>query len=735
MQLKRTVSTVALCAAAFFFFAVSGMASELAGVVVDPLGKPVAGAQVAVVNATGIVIQQVTDAGGHFSMHLSPLYEEAQLRVAAAGFQTTTVATVVQRIQLPIAPRADSVTVVGSAIETPMAEQGSSVTVIGAAEIRERNEGQTVDLLRQVPGLVLGQTGARGGATSMFVRGGEAKYNLVMLNGIPIGSFYQGGAFDFAHIPADFVDEIDVARGPQSAAYGSYALASTVNFVTRSPEDGRALDITAEGGSHDWSRFAGSGSFMLPKNWGVALSGSAMNGNGAVRNDDYRNDNGFVALSHRWMTQSFYAFGNIDSNDVGTPGPYGSNPKHYYSGLDLVSRGKNNTSVFGAHYRDDLSDKLRLELITGFFLNNSGYVSQYGWSFNKDIRAHADARATWAILKQWTMAGGYAFEREEMKNTYVTDSSSRTFPLRRDNGGIYWENHFSFGNFFANAGLREEIYQSPAEPGNAYGYPPRPDFTPRTDTKLTPKVSGGYVFKTGERLHASFGTGIRPPGGSDLAFTNNPNLKPERTISYDIGVEQTLWNGRLALDATWFHNDFKDLIVTAGGSLAKLSQFYTDNLANARTRGMETTARYRPSSVFSLTGSYTWLDTRVLSVNGGNGLVQQYYALGQPLLRRPKQSGTLEASGRYKRFSGNVTGYFRGQTLDVEANYGLFGGQYINPGYANIGLNVNYRAGHGATLYVNVRNLLDRQYEEIYGYPSPLVNFVAGIKWTLPRNR
>ena len=333
------------------------------------------------------------------------------------------------------------------------------------------------------------------------------------------------------------------------------------------------------------------------------------------------------------------------------------------------------------------------------------------------------------------MAGGYAFEREEMRNTYVTDSTGRKFLLRRDNSGIYWENHFSYRNFFANAGLREEIYQTPSEPGNKFGYPPRPEFAPRTDTKLTPKISGGYVVKTGERIHASFGTGIRPPGGADLAFTNNPALKPERTVSYDFGVEQTLWAGRLALDATWFHNDFKDLIVSAGGSLAKLTSYSTDNLANARTRGVETTARYRPSVKVSFTGSYTWLDTRVLSINGGNGLVQQYYTLGQPLLRRPKQSGTLEASGYYKRLSGNVTGYFRGQTRDAEANYGLSGGQYLNPGYANIGLNLNYRLLRGTTVYANVRNVLDRRYEEIFGYPAPLLNFVAGVKWNLARSK
>ena len=65
--------------------------------------------------------------------------------------------------------------------------------------------------------------------------------------------------FDFAQIPSDFIEEIDVARGPQSAIYGSYALGSVVNFVTRSPENGPALDVIAEGGTHDENRFAVSG--------------------------------------------------------------------------------------------------------------------------------------------------------------------------------------------------------------------------------------------------------------------------------------------------------------------------------------------------------------------------------------------------------------------------------------------------------------------------------------------
>ncbi len=710
-------------------------AAQFSGVVSDPTGRPIPGAQIAAINAVGIITQQITDDEGKFSIYLSPLYENAQFRVAAAGFQTTVVGLGAASIQLALAPVSGSVRVIGSALDVPANEQGSSVTVITSREIRERNEPLASDLLRQVPGVVMAQSGSRGTVSSLFIRGGDSKYNLVLLDGIPINIFYYGGLFDFAHVPADFVEQIDVARGPQSAIYGSYALGGVVNFQTRSPESGTALDLLAEGGTHAERRFSISGSSLLWKNWGVAGSLSSLNDNGPVVNSDYRNDNVFLALSRRWQTQHFFSFGNVDSNEVGVPGAYGSNPKGYYSGLDKISRSRNNTSTYGLHYQNDLRDNLRLDVFGGFFLSNNGYKSPYGFSFNKDIRGYAEARGTWRVMSHWTMAGGYAYTREEMRNTYVTTTSSRPFLLRRDNGGVYWENHIAWNGLFINAGVREEIYQTPLVPANAFGFPPRPTFVERTDTKLNPKVSAAYSVRTGQRVHASFGTGIRPPGGSDLAFTNNPALKPERTVSYDIGVEQRFLNDRVSVDATWFRNRYRDLIVGLGGSLAKLSSYSTDNVANAKSQGTEVTAQFRPSHWLNLTGSYTWLDTEILSLDGGSGLVQKYFYLGQPLIRRPKHSGSMLATFHRGRFDGNIAGYFRGQTLDVEANYGASGGLYHNPGYKNIGLNLNYRVQKNITVYANLRNAFNQRYEEIYGYPSPLLNVVAGIKWSLARAR
>jgi len=727
-----------LAASALFLLASPAVlrAAEIKGTVVDPAQSPISGALVAAVNNVGVIVQQITDDQGHFDFNVSPLFDNYRLRVTAPGFQMVTVGAAASAIQLPLAPQSDSIRVTGSAIDVPASQQGTSVSTISSAEIRDRNEAQTVDLMRELPGLVFAQSGARGSVADLFVRGGDSKYNLVELNGIPINSFYYGGLFDFSQIPSDFISEIDVARGPQSAVNGSYALASVINFITRSPENGPALDIVAEGGTHDENRFSVSGSF-LTHGWGLAGSVSSLLANGPVLNSDYRNDNIFLSGEHRWYSQSLFLFGNFNSNDVGEPGPYGSNPEGLYPGLDLISRSKNNTPTGGLHYQDDFTANVRLDVTAGFSLNNSFYISPFGDSFNKDIRPYGDARGTWRASSFWTLAGGFAFAREEMKNTYVTDSDSNEFLLRRDNEGIYLDNHFAFlkNKLFLNAGLREELYQTGFMPGDIYNFPARPDFPAHTDSRLNPKISGVYMLQQNERLHASYGTGIRPPGGSDLAFTNNPGLKPERTESYDVGIEQRFLNNQLSLDATYFHNNYRDLIVSLGGSLATLSQYYTDNVAKANAKGVEASAKYRPATWISVTGNYMWLESEVLSLDGGNGLVQQYYYLGQPLPRRPKQSGSLLANFHYGKVDANLTGYFRGRDLDVEPSEGAFGGLFRSSGYVAAGINVNYRLRHNLTLYANLRNALDRRYEEIYGFPAPLLNVVAGVKWSLARSR
>ncbi len=714
--------------ACWLLFSCCLSAAAIKGTVVDPSGAPVAGAQVSVMTRVGVEAQTLTRPDGSFQL---PAFQnqEAALVVTAPGFRTQTLPLApVVSVKLAIAPQVDSVRVVGSAIDAAASQQGGSVSIIPAQEIRGRNLPLAIDLLRYIPGLAFSQTGATGGLAGLFIRGGYPYFNLVEIDGVPVSAF--GGGFDFAHIPAQELERVEIVRGPQSAVYGPYANSGVINFVTRQPEPGLQLDALAEGGTYRERRFGISAGGVLA-GFGVSATASRMDTEGPVANSDYRNEGLLLNVARRFARQSLALHANFNANVNGVPGPWGSDPAHTFTGIDTVSRNRNNFSDYLAHYEIDLSQRVRQEITGSFFQNNNGFTSPFGFSFNKDLRAQGEARTIVSVTRRYVVAVGAGEALEEARNTFVTNADFQTFPIRRNDTAVYLENRFQLGGrLFLNAGVRGEWIRTGAIPDDGFS---RPLFPTQTISRANPKLSAAYVLGP-SRFHSSFGTGIRPPAGFDLAFTDNPALKPERTRSFDAGVEQQLFHGRLALDGTYFYNRFYDLIVILGGSLTRLSHFQSDNLANSRAQGAEFAARLRPARWIFVSGSYTLLKSEILSLRGSDAAPAPFQP-GQELVRRPANSGALAASFTRGKIAVDLTGYFRGSVLDVEPSLGATNGLFRNPGYANLGINLNYTLAAGLTAYGNLRNALDRHYEEVLGFPSPRLNFVAGVKWALSKKQ
>ena len=500
-----------------------------------------------------------------------------------------------------------------------------------------------------------------------------------------------------------------------------------VNFVTRQPGPQPNLDVVAEGGTYRERRFAVSGGGQLA-GFGVEVSASQMNDDGPVANSDYRNQNIMVNVTRSFGRQSIALGGYFDSSENGVPGPWGSDPAHAFPGLDTVSRNKNNFSAYSARYQVDLSRRVRLEASGVLFQNNNGFLSSWPFAVNKDLRADGDARAIVSVSRQYSLAMGVAAGSEQVRNSYITDDLGNTFPVRRRSAAVYVENRFEFGGrLFLNIGARAEFLHTAAIPAGGFG---RPFFPAQDIAIVSPKLAAAYALGPW-RFHSSFGTGIRPPDGFDLAYTDNPNLKPERTRSVDAGIERRLLHDWISLGGTYFYNRYYDLIVSRGGNLT-LTRFQSDNLANSSAQGAEATARLRPARWIFVEASYTGMKTEILSLNGAPGTAQLPYRVGEELTRRPAHSGSLLASVSRGRATANLSGVFRGSTLDVEPNYGATNGLFRNPGYSDLGLNLNYYLGQGVTAYGNLRNMLNEHYEEVLGYPSPRLNFVAGLKFALP---
>ena len=216
-------------------------------------------------------------------------------------------------------------------------------------------------------------------------------------------------------------------------------------------------------------------------------------------------------------------------------------------------------------------------------------------------------------------------------------------------------------------------------------------------------------------LRASAGAGIKEPSflqsfGVDAFALGNPALKPERSRTYDLGVEQRAFCDRLRVEATLFDHDYRDQIAYTTLSLSPFRGSY-ENLGRTRGRGLELTLDAAPTPAWRVGGQYTLLDGEVLV----SASTSPIYAVGQPLLRRPRHQGSLWTAVTLSRFSAGLNAIFVGERSDSDF---LGIGLNRNPGYARVDARVRIAVTHAVEAFVVAENLFDRQYQEVLGYPA-----------------
>ena len=722
--------------------------SAIEGTVYDPSGHPIPNAQVSLLRSLVALDEHRTSAKGEYKFEglakgtyrlvaNAPGFSAQTENVEVPGDQT-------RKVDLHLALSAvQQQVVVSASLGGALAPQlGASVTTISEEEINDQGAQNVTDVLREVPGITLDDSGRRGGATALFARGGDTNYNLVMVDGIQLNEF--GGYFDFAPLPADGVDHVEITRGPESALFGSNAVTSVVNIVAKRGEGQPHFDFQAEGGNFTTRRFVTGGS-GLTRGLSWAYDLSRLDSGGTVPNDRYRNQSALLSLGYRQSERrqlDFDFFGN--ANDAGVPGPYGSNPDQLFPGIDTYSRDKQNLMGYRGSYAEQFSSRFR-QVVTGTVATNDYYYrSTYGDAFENNLRGVLNTQSEVTISNKDFLVAGFEYNREQYKGTYVADLNGAPFLLPRTSLAYFAENRWSpSSRLFVTAGVRLDDLRTHSLPSGDYGARP---FIPASDVvKVNPRVSVAYMARGSDsgswlgltRLHASFGTGIRAPDGFELASTDNPHLKPEKSISFDSGVEQRFLSSRATLDLTYFYNKFTDQIVTLGGSLTNLSTYVSDNLGNSRAQGLETSFRFRPTHSLQVSGGYTLLGTAILALNGSS-LVQSPFQVGQQLIRRPRNSGAFDITWQRGRLVLNANAYLRGQTLDLEPNYAAYACQmglpclFTDKGFTALNGGFSYRLRRGFEIYGHLNNLLDRKYEEVLGYPALPLNFLAGVKFTFP---
>ena len=728
-------------------------AETLDGRVVDPHARAVAGAQVLVLSHGAVIETTRTAPDGHFGpVTLSP--GEYDVIVAATGLRSPARHVTVTKggaatVEVPLALSAvgDSVVVSASSVDVPLSHATESVTVIDRASLDVRQIHTVADALRDVPGFGVVVSGAPGGLTSVFPRGGESNYSLVLVDGIPQNAF--GGGYDFAHLNTADVERIEVVRGPQSALFGGGAIGGVVQVITRQggPLKGQ---VSFEGGGYGTSRFAGaaSGSHHAWR-WGAAVDRfdtkgdtrvfpSIGDGSGRVSNDDYDRVAGSGSLG--WSDgpgRSVRVDVRAGHNERGAPGAYGSDPANLFNtvlgGIDTKSRGTSDTREVGVSATLGSTAVRQHAQFTWSGLDST-FAYQGGVpSLNNTHRTSGRYQLDFGPRAVAFSAGGEVL-REQADNTFITTTGFVPVPVTRLVSGLFVEARPALGNrVFLTAGARLERIARRALPADdPDAFSPRPALGEDIVWSANPKLSAAWFLtapsaRNWTKIRASAGTGIRPPDAFELSSTDNPALKPERSRSLDAGVEQAIGGSGTVVDATAFYNRYEDLIFTVGTAHPGASPYRTDNLANAMSRGLELGLSWRGARGLSARGAWTLLHTEVLAADGlPTVATKSFYHVGDPLVRRPRRQGSLEIDWTAAKGAAFLAINGRGKVADLEPDFAS--SVFTNPGYAVLALGGSFKLRGGLEVFGRVENALNRAYEEVFGYPALGRRAVAGVR-------
>ena len=325
-RIRTILSFVILSFVIRYFRFARPSAASLSGRVTDPDGRAVANAEVIVTGVAATPLRARSDSDGKFVFaELEPgRYRSA---ASAPGFASDAVPVDITAspatldITLHISAIAETLVVSASQIDQPLSRIPDSVTVIPGAEIEAKQQFMLASALRSVPGLTLQQNGGPGTVTSLFTRGGESDFTLVMIDGIRANAF--GGGLDLSQVPLQDVERIEVVRGPQSALYGSDAIGGVINVITRTGGSPSA-QAQIETGSRDMLRASGATTgekngvrWQLGANYfeDAGFTGTAANGQ-TVSNDDAQEQQASASIGWRHATAGSDLQGSIQYVDT-----------------------------------------------------------------------------------------------------------------------------------------------------------------------------------------------------------------------------------------------------------------------------------------------------------------------------------------------------------------------------------------------------------------------------------
>jgi len=634
--------------------------------------------------------------------------------------------------------RLSSGVVVTAQAEPTLAQETTApVTVITREEIAARQAVSLLDLLLFAPGIVIGRTGAEGGTASIFLNGGNSNFTKVLVDGTPANP--PGGAVDFSNLTLDNVDKIEVVRGAESAIYGTDAVSGVIQLfthrgTTRVPE----FSISGEGGNFSSARGGGQLSGLLGA-FDYSGAASYMQTAGQGPNDDFLNRtlSGNFGYAFRDSSQLRLSLRN-NTSEAGIPGETVFEPPSRYQryGLHVFDSNARWDFVTATHWHHQISGGESYYRQHSFNPKQSFFATDPNafcpqanpvsvptpefcdFTFDNHYeynRANLSAQTSF-LLPKFGVTAGYQYEVEN-----ASIPSLNVGHVRRNNQGGFLDFHYL------------------PHPRVSLDFGARAEANANFGARVVPRVGASLALRYGKefwgdtRYRVFYGQGIKEPRFDQLyndqfGDFGNPSLKPEASKNWSTGIEQNLANERVKISGEYFSNRFYNIISfafclplpppstsnTCGVSFpnAPPSFGYFFNTDRARARGTNITAEARPLHWLTVMGSYSYVDSRVISAPNAFDPSEQP---GNRLIRRPPHSGSMTMNAAFHHLSVSLAGYFTGVRTDSD-----FLGLHItrNPGYARFDLATGYEFARGLSLYARSTNLFDKKYQDVVGFPA-----------------
>lgn len=602
-------------------------------------------------------------------------------------------------------------------------KSGRAFTIISGEQLARSQTRYVADALRQVPGFAVSRIGSYGGQTSVRVRGAESNHLLVMIDGIE-ASETGNGEFDFGGLQVADIDRIEVLRGPQSAFWGSNAMAGVVNIITRggtrdgyrisgrseAGTDGTWLgNVLLQGGADNYD-FALSGTYRQADGFNISDFGSEKDGdrNGTL-NGKFKID----------ITPDIVLDGTlryaVSRSDFDPEGTFGTPLQGIIiDGDDQTERrellgaiGLTWTSLGGA-----LTQKARISDsdTRRDYLKNSDVIAG-----NEGSRLLGSYQASYQLDSELLggsshrFTAGYEGERENFRQmpTEIDIASPWYDPTQFEEHERVV--HSAIGEYRGE--FLEQFYLNAAI---------RRDANDRFRDASTYSVAAAWqVPGMGTRLHASVGTGVTNPtfyeqfGFIPSTYRGNPDLAPEKSFGWDIGVEQKFFDERLVLDITYFRQDLTDEIITTPS--ADFRYMPVNQGGSSERQGIEISATLDLMNGFSAGMSYTYTDATDPD--------------GREEVRRPKHAGSVNAAYEFfddrARIFSELT--FNGRMQDDSYRTAVARRVALDE-YMLVNLGGSFKFNDRIEAHARIENLFDEEYEEVYGYNTPGRTAFVGLK-------